>query len=229
MAKPFDPNEYVTGYQEASDVEHVQGEWTHPKDTTGSTDGYAKDAIIIGITGGEIFYYEGRPSSSFSVYLGPNNPWNWQSRVDSHVPLGPNDSPPRSFRGLTTSSVPHFWDRQQTSLLVRTLMLGIHGTPVRRVIIKSDSVFLAEVMSMEGVLALQANNWIGSDGMGSVNPLMLCFFLRTILRLDRLGLEIRFWRVSKDENREACRMSDEACGVAVAADAAVASASTAVS
>ncbi|EMR68127.1 hypothetical protein UCREL1_4867 [Eutypa lata UCREL1] len=204
MAEVFQPEQYVPDYEDASDVEHphMETHWVHPKQP-GSELGYAEDTIIVSIATDLVHDDEAHGVGGF--YYGPGNAWN------------------------STAHCTH-QDRvslQWISMLVSNRMLKeialikgpcnqvcahthIPSGRLRRVIIKTDSDFLAEFMTRVGMIWLRRNNYITSYGEPLQARLFLAQIVSLIEALKADGIDVLFWHVSEEENVEARQKLEEA-------------------
>ncbi|CAJ2505468.1 Uu.00g128620.m01.CDS01 [Anthostomella pinea] len=145
MARLFNPKEYVPDYEKASDLEHIQGKYVHPK-VTGLADGHAKDEIII-VIAGKVSRNGGSRYGAGGVFFGPGSDLN-RPILHLYDDANAQDARMKAFNLKHWQSSPPMFQDTPT----------INGTPaelLKKVIFKSESDFLAEVMTVEGLAAIK--------------------------------------------------------------------------
>ncbi|KAI0011850.1 hypothetical protein F4779DRAFT_160063 [Xylariaceae sp. FL0662B] len=204
MAAPFNPNKYVPDYQRVSDLEHVDGIWVRPK-VTGREKGYAEDEIIIALAG-ELSHNGGKQHGAGGVYLGPENEWN---KIIHYLFEDSNGK--TTQLNAAHEAIEKSWTICNLQR-VNPQSAFSASSPPKRIIIKSDSNFLAEAMTSAGISALKARGWETLDGeevrledretVERIEPRMA--------EVTESGPEVFFWHVSKEENSDAYKMAEYA-------------------
>ncbi|RYP68317.1 hypothetical protein DL769_005541 [Monosporascus sp. CRB-8-3] len=172
MAYEFRANELVPGYQKASDVEHVEGEFVHPK-KVGAIGGYIKKAIIVAIAG-KLSDNGGEQHGAGSVYFGPGSDWN----KGIHI-IWKN----ANAQDAQAHAVSHAFEAARTLKLAPRVGFPMKGSQITQLIIKTDSDFLADVVTSSGMEAIMAKDRKSASG-GSVKELFVDPMLREIKELN---------------------------------------------
>ncbi|KAI1336089.1 hypothetical protein F5Y15DRAFT_218381 [Xylariaceae sp. FL0016] len=210
MARYFILQHRVEGYTKASDLEHLSLEWIHPNDTK-QAKGYAKDEIIITISAGTSTR-AGKKYNVGAVFAGPDNDFNKYINAAFLSATVRDAAFAAGFEAVDKAYTCRMGGLPFVSMGMGVSVNGMPGEEVKGVIIKSDSEFLEEVMTAEGLAKLKGNGWKLRDGMvlkGEYKKMALRMEEK-IRELLGLQLGVWFWKVSPEENSDCHEMEQEA-------------------
>lgn len=80
---------------------------------------------------------------------------------------------------------------------------------IRQIVIKSDSVYLVNSM-VEWVEKWRDNDYKPRRGTPVVNRDLLSRLDEWVARLERMGVDVRFWHVLRPQNKQADKLADAA-------------------
>jgi vacuolar-type H+-ATPase subunit F/Vma7 len=204
----FDPRSYVPDYQKVSDIEITKGARVHPKNAARKPEGYAKDEIIIAICG-KHSTTTGLSSGVGAVYVGPGNDMN--KYINYINGAGAIETL------LTTAfeveemayTLKHFAKSLSLPAFLNIDNNSKPGHHLRKVIIKHDSDFLEEILSNEGLAAMEQRGWKTAAGT-TLSDLQKSKAKQVWEKFQDLptkyGLEVALWKVTAAENADAHKM-----------------------
>lgn len=94
-------------------------------------------------------------------------------------------------------------------LCIRMLSTPNFDQEIKQIVIKSDSTYLVDSM-MTHVEKWRLNNYTSSRGRPVVNGDLLRSLDQCVIWLEQQGLDVRFWHVSRAQNKQADKLANAA-------------------
>lgn len=211
MSDVFQPQNYIRAYEEASDAEHVEGAWVHPKLPNRleayAQGTYAQDTAIVALSATTVNLGV-RSYGVGACYFGPGH------RRNKHVHFHENDDEVthQLINVAVAKAALHAVGsmKQGSGPGSQRLVHGINTTELNRIVFKVHSPFMAELLTKDGRVNMRRPGWTSSCGKELQEPEWTDAIEDEVDRLEALGLKILVWHVSEEENAEVAMVMDGA-------------------
>ncbi|KAK7739258.1 hypothetical protein SLS62_011264 [Diatrype stigma] len=214
MSDIFQPKNYIRDYKKASDAEHVEGVWVHPK-LLYPHESCTQEAVIVALSALKVQLAVNNYGVG-ACYFGPGNDRNKSMHIKGNEKQEVSD---QLIHAVVARAALHAVGNMTQrggggsgSPQGQRFVHGIDMANVRRAVFKVDSPFMAGLLTKDGRAKMRRPGWTSSFDKDEKleDPSWLDAIELEIDRLASLGLEVLVWHVSEGETTEAAAVMDGA-------------------